>query len=216
MIADLAAALSVLQDDASDDMVTIFRRPEFDRSPGWWERTWESITDAFDGLSFSWLGPVGQFLLWLLLIVVVVAIVVTAWRLWTGRGPRRRKKRHDSGDVVPIDLDDLTDPAEIAARRAAFEQARDYKQAILFRYREAVLTLMQRRLVSTEPGRTTGELRIDVASTRPDLGAVFDSASTIFELAWYSDHGSTADEFHELDRHVTSVIAAVTEQQVPA
>lgn len=193
--------------DPSKQMTDIFGRPEFRRTPSWWDRFTSWLGDVFGHLSFSWLGPVGQFLLWILLVVAVLAL---AWRLRRALRGRtwRRKRTSEADEVVPIDLDSITDPTALRAAVSGFEEERDYKQAILFRYRELVVALMAARAVSTEPGRTTGELRLDVAASTPAAARAFATATDIFEVAWFSDHPSTPSEFHELDRHVVDTLAA--------
>lgn len=187
----------MVQADPAGDMVDIFGRDEFDRSPGWFERFRTAVGDVLDHLSLSWLGPVGQFVLWLLLVVAVVAL--GAW-LWRRIQARRRRRTDRRDDVVPIALDATTDPDELRAARGVSEHERDYKQAILLRYRELVVMLMRQRLVSAAPGRTTGELRLDLADSAPPAFESFDAASDIFEVAWFSDHPSSSAEFGRLDR----------------
>lgn len=92
---------------------------------------------------------------WLLLVAAVVALVWWVRRKLSGRSWRRRRST-DADEVVPIDLDGITDLGALRSAVAAYEEERDYKQAILFRYRELVVALMAARSVSTEPGRTTG------------------------------------------------------------
>lgn len=193
--------------DPSKDMADIFGRPEFRRTPSWWDRITSWFGDIADHLSFSWLGSVGQFLLWLLLVAAVVALVWWVRRKLSGRSWRRRRST-DADEVVPIDLDGITDPGALRSAVAAYEEERDYKQAILFRYRELVMALMAARSVSTEPGRTTGELRLDVAASTPAATPSFDAATDIFEVTWFSDHPPTPAEFDRLDRHVTDTLAA--------
>lgn len=208
---DVAIAIARQTGEPSKDMVEIFGREEFDRSPSWWSRMWSGIGDFFSSLSFSWLGPVGQFLLWLVLVVAVLALLLFLWRQWKAGGlrfRRRRREKPEPSDIVPIEIDTITDPDQLRAERAAFEEERDYKQAILFRYRELVVTLMAARLVSNEPGRTTGELSVDVAGSAPLARPAFGRATDIFEVTWYSDHPPSREEFERLDREATEALAA--------
>ena len=205
-------------DDPAKDMTDIFRRPEFDRSPSWWDRMWSAVGRFFKSLSFSWLGPVGQFVLWLLLIVVVVAVGVFLWRHLRRRGwrwPWRRRKR-DETTVVPIEIDSVTDPDQLREERVGFVTDRDYKQAILVRYRELVATLMAARLVPVEPGRTTGELRGDVAATVPAAAGPFAEATDIFEVTWFADHPPTEEEYLRLDLLARTTTAAALGDLTPA
>lgn len=200
MIAAIGPLVAVFLDDP-EDMAEIFERPEFDRSPGWWERFTDSVGSFFRSLSFSWLGPVGQFLMWLLLIAAVAALVWWIARQWkAGRFRRRRKRTDDDIEIVPIDIDAITDPGQLAASRDAFETARDYKQAVLVSYRLLVVALMDRGVVSREPGRTTGELRAEVQATRPQVASSFGAATELFEVVWFSDHGCSHDELDRIDR----------------
>jgi len=196
----------IVQPAAPDEMVDIFRRSEFDRTPGWWSRTWSAIGDAFGNLSFSWLGPVGQFVLWLLLVAAVVALVVWLRRRWLAR--RRRADEEDDVDAgeVALDVDASTDPEALRDTRRRSEAQRDYKQAVLFSYRALVVTVMRAGLAPNVPGRTTGELRRDVADAVPAVDADFDAATTIFEVAWFSDHSSTPADLDRLDALAAAVL----------
>lgn len=197
----IATVLSGMQGaDPGKDMVDVFGGAEFDRSPSWWDRFTDSVGAFFDSLSFSWLGPVGQFLVWVLLIAVAAALVWLLVRALVGWRPSLR--RGSSTDTGPssagVRLDDLFDPDSLPPP-AAFTDAGDHKRAILLRYRQLVLTFMDRRLVAREPGRTTGELRSQVATAHPQVAAPFGRATDIFEVAWFSNHPSTAQELAELD-----------------
>ena len=198
----------IAQGDPSSDMADIFRRSEFQRTPSWWDRLWSAVGDAFDHLSFSWLGTAGQFVLWILLIIAALALGSWLWRRWRSRS-RRDRERTPEDDVVPIAVDSITDPDELRDAHAAFARERDYQQAILFRYRELVAVLMRERLVTNQAGRTTGELRVDLRASSSTAAPAFDAATTIFEVAWFSDHPATPEEFDDLDRLATETLALV-------
>ena len=171
--------------DPSKDMADIFGRPEFRRTPSWWDRITSWFGDIADHLSFSWLGPVGQFLLWLLLVAAVVALAWWVRRKLRGRSWRRQRAT-DADEVVPIDLDGITDPGALRSAVAAYEEERDYKQAILFRYRELVMALMAAREID-EHAELDGarvldlvdeEVRDAVATRCHNLGAAANAVPT--------------------------------------
>ena len=66
--------------------------------------------------------------------------------------------------------------------------------ALRARYRQLVRTLVDRRQLPDIAGRTTGELREDLARTTPDAGEAFDTASLLFELAWYAHVPTGAEQ----------------------
>jgi hypothetical protein len=55
------------------------------------------------------------------------------------------------------------------------------------------------------PGRTAGEYVRDVAAGEPGVAPAFAAATELFELAWYADAPTGADEcarFRDLDQRV--------------
>jgi hypothetical protein len=63
-------------------------------------------------------------------------------------------------------------------------------------------------VLSSEPGRTTGELRAELAGTLPVAAGWFDEATTLFELPWYADAHTGPDERRRFAELATSVVAA--------
>jgi len=80
------------------------------------------------------------------------------------------------------------------------------------RYRHLVRTLVDRRQLPDVAGRTTGELREDLADTTPDATDAFDTASLLFELAWYA-HVPTGPEQGDEFRAAAEVVLAAHAQQ---
>ena len=77
-----------------------------------------------------------------------------------------------------------------------------------------VRTLIDRGQLPDVAGRTTGELRQDLAETTPDAGVAFDTASLLFELAWYAHLPTGPEQSAELRRAAESVLAASPERTV--
>lgn len=65
------------------------------------------------------------------------------------------------------------------------EAAGDWKEGLRARYRALVALLVERDAVRDLPGRTTGELRAELAERVPPASPPFSSASELFEHVWY-------------------------------
>jgi hypothetical protein len=185
----------------------ILARSEFDRpEPNVLERfaTWVSdgIGNVFDAVAS---GPLG----WLLAALVVAAAVVVVGRFLLGADWRRtfRRRTRPSGHVGPTrDEVRRRTPSAWRAEAAELEAQGSWKLALRCRYRALVGDLLDERLVDPAAGRTTGELRADVAANAPQRAEAFSAASDLFDLAWYADRPTGAAEsarFQELAASVT-------------
>lgn len=189
----------------------VFRRAEFQRTPTWWDRLVERIGKWLERLfggsdaptTGGWGGPVAELILWIVLIglavglVALIAVVVA------------RRVRRAPGDEaeVRVELEEDRSVRDWARLAAEHEAAGRWKEALRCRYRELVGTLMDREVVAAVPGRTTGELRVDVAGRSPDVAEAFSEATLLFELAWYADRPTGAEEngrFRELSAAVVA------------
>jgi len=79
---------------------------------------------------------------------------------------------------------------------------------MLARYRELVGTLVDDRVLSNVPGRTTGELRLELAAEVPEAAGWFDEATTLFELPWYADVVTGAEQSHRFSSLAERVLDA--------
>jgi hypothetical protein len=180
-----------------DDLSEVLRRDEFDRSPSWISRVGHAIGRAFHAIPF---GTVGQFLLWILLAVVAFFVVRAVVRGVMRALDRRRRRRDDDGNVVDDVVDDLAarSAGEWRADAMSSEAIEDWREAIRCRYAELVTTLFEQGRAVDQPGRTTGELRVDVARSTPACEGAFDEITEIFELVWFADRPATPDAHRRL------------------
>ena len=146
----------------------------------------------------------GQLLLFLFFAVVVALL---GWIVY--RAVRDRVRKGDVEEEVDPDPDVEEVRTQSEWRRIA-EQAEAegrWKDAILARYRELVAELVERRVAEPVPGRTTGELRVDVAARAPDVASPFDEATTLFELPWYGHLDTGPDESARFAAAAAQVLA---------
>jgi hypothetical protein len=104
-----------------------------------------------------------------------------------------RRPGTDEGPETDVEIEHRRAATEWARDAAQLEAAGDWKGALRARYRHLVRTLVDRQQLPDVAGRTTGELRRDLADTTPDATEAFDTASLLFELAWYA-HVPTGPE----------------------
>ncbi len=191
----------------------VFERGEFQRKLSLIARFFRWLSHLFHFNSPNATAPstgpgTGLFVYLILigLLVVLVWIIVRVARTWT-RAPKKVEEVDEVPEVeVPKTRKEWRSDAETA------EAEGRWKDAILARYRELVLELVERRVVDRQPGRTTGELRGDVASSAPAASDAFDEATLLFELPWYADvdTGPAQNQrFKELAASVLSAAPAV-------
>jgi hypothetical protein len=200
----------------------VMSRPEFSYEPSVLERIQQWLSDLLDNLfpnsgagGGGFAGGVGPVVAWALIVAAVVAAVLAVVAVVRHRVPRAER------DAPPTE-------AEIEHRRSAaewegdaerFEREGRWKDALRARYRTLVRTLVDRRQLPDVAGRTTGELRGDLRRTTPAAEADFDSASLLFELAWYADVPTGEDEnrrFRDLAARVLAAPVTAHEQSVAA
>jgi hypothetical protein len=160
---------------------------------------------AAPGSTFS--GGIGALFAWVMIIVALAAVVAAVVYVLI----RRVRK--------PAEVDEELTETEVEHRRAAdewrgdaldHEAAGEWKEAMRARYRLLVRTLTDRRQLPEVPGRTTGELRDDLARTTPDAAEDFDTASLLFELPWYADVTTGPEENARFRAAADAVLAAAT------
>lgn len=202
-----------------DDVRDVMSRPAFDYSPSIADRVSEWIGDqlrklfgpgegAAGGGTFG--GGIGALFGWLLIVGAVVAIVAVV--LWVVLNRTR------SPEVEP----DPVDEAVVEHRRSAgewrsdaerLEAAGDWKGAMRARFRHLVRVLVDRRQLPDVPGRTTGELRVDLAVTTPGAVDAFETCCILFELAWYAGAPTGADEVARIRAESDRVLAAAVSER---
>ncbi|MEO7556794.1 MAG: DUF4129 domain-containing protein [Acidimicrobiales bacterium] len=127
----------------------------------------------------------------LMVIVVAVGVATLLYRVVRGWRPGSRAKPEVPEAKLAIDIEERRSAQEWASLAARLEAEGQYAEAVRARYGELVSTLIEDGSVAAAAGRTTGELRVDVAVTRPAGERAFDDASELFDVVWYG--GAPAD-----------------------
>jgi hypothetical protein len=218
----------ILQDPTSDpaelteQVRQVMAREEFQYDKSWFDRLSEWIgrqleklfggdggggSVATGGSSFG--GGIGSVLAWILIVLAVAAVVAVIVYVVLHR-VRRPPKDDEPGSSTEIEH--RRTAKEWAGDVERLEADGDWKGAMRARYRHLVRTLVDRRQLPDVAGRTTGELREDLADTTPDATDAFDTASLLFELAWYA-HVPTGPEQGEEFRAAAEVVLAAHAQQ---
>jgi len=202
------------RDQVRDAAAEVFRRGEFQQRKSLLQKFMEWLDHLFDDADMNapqvrggGSSALGQLLLYVLLAVLVVLAI---WLVV--RAVQNRVRR--SGEDEPTDAE-----ARIEEERPASEWRSDaeraesegrWKDAMRDRYRELVAELIERRVLPDVAGRTTGELRADMAGHEPLMADPFSEACLLFELPWYADLATGAEENSRI-RELTGYILAETE-----
>ncbi len=161
-----------------------FRQPEpslIEQARDWVEKRIGDILDA----AFS--GSAGSLVGWVVLLVAVGLIIWSATRF---------SRTVQVGGRVGIEVEGIhrRSPAQWRAEAEAHEAAGAWKEALRCRYRALIGDLVAEGVLDDVAGRTTGEFRRDVTDRAPDRSGAFSAATELFELAWYADRATGADE----------------------
>lgn len=177
----------------------VFSRPEFTKEPGILERIGKWLSDRFPdlpkfgGTGGGFGGGIWTVLGYLLLIAMavgVVVLIVYAVRHWIS-GPRRKK----SGPKIESVEDENRSASDWRSDAEAHEASGDWIAALRARYRELVMALIEQGHVPSMPGRTTGELRVDVREHLPVVADDFDGLTVTFENAWYGGIAVSSQQY---------------------
>jgi hypothetical protein len=126
--------------------------------------------------------------------IVIIALllgVVAFFIVWSVRGIQRGTA---PAPAVEISVDVRRSAREWLAEAERLESEGQWKEALRCRYRALAADLVERKVVPDIPGRTVGEHRTDVRVASPAASPSFDEAAELFELAWYGDRPTGADE----------------------
>lgn len=175
--------------------------PVFDRpGPGLVARArqevGELLQDALDAL-VDGSGSAGG---WAVVAVLVAVAVLLAGRF--ARGVQR-----DPGSAVGAVGGDGRPVTDWSREAARLEAQGEWRAALRSRYRGLVAALAASGVVDDVPGRTAGEHRAQVARTAPQAAAEFDSATALFEDAWYGGRPVGAAEASRLATLAERVVA---------
>lgn len=165
----------------------ILARPEYQVPP-------KSLVDQFlDWLAERLRGLTGSgggantVIAWVGLAIIVGGLAFLVYRL-------TRSTRPESRQEIDILVDVARSSDEWREEAERLEARGEWKLALRARYRSLIGELIRREKVRDVPGRTTGEYRRDVDATVPGAADPFDSASELFEEAWYGDRPTGAPE----------------------
>jgi hypothetical protein len=141
---------------------------------------------------------------WVVLAGLAVAVLLVACLLFlqARRGPRTKDKPKvkpaREQEIGPLPLPENRSADELWSEAEARAQAGQFREAVRFLYLAVLFGLDRKRLLRYEAMRTNGEyvrqLRL-AEQAPPDLHAVFERLTALFEGKWYGDRPCEADEF---------------------
>lgn len=211
--AAIAVALWRLQEPVDPEVVDgevrrVMSERRFSYEPSLLERIGDWLAERVDlpglGGGGTFGGGAGAWVAWLIIAVAAVLVVVAVVQAVRGRP----SKAGDDGPATEAEVEHRRRAGEWASDAERFEAEGRWKDAVRARYRELVRTLVDRRQLPDVPGRTTGELRRDLATTTPDAADAFDTACLVFELAWYADVPVGPEQLQRLRAAATAVLGA--------
>lgn len=163
--------------------------------------------DANPNVPSEGISAVGYLIIGVL-VVALIGLIVLAVRRWVAV-PGRERATDDGPTIVTEELDD---PKALATEADTLLAEGRYREALLATYRQTVAELVVRNWVPRRRSRTTGELRVDVATGLSAVTTDFAELTTAFEEAWFGAF--------EVDRAMVSAArtsgAAVTAAAVAA
>jgi hypothetical protein len=212
VVAAVAQESPVDPEVARDQVRDVMSGSAYDYSPSILERIQEWIGDLFDRVlpdggpapAGTFGGGAGSLVGFLVVALALAALVVVVVAVVRNRVARPPAEEALSGSEIEHRRR-ADDWASEADRR---EAAGEWKEAIRARYRALVRTLVDRRQLPDIAGRTTGELRADLARTTPAASEDFDTASLLFELPWYADVATGPEENARFRAATDRVLAA--------
>ncbi|HTO01195.1 MAG TPA: hypothetical protein VL068_11015 [Microthrixaceae bacterium] len=189
----------------------VLERPEFSYKKGYLERfldwLWEKLGwDADIGgpqAVGAFGGGAGTIVAVLILAVAAIGIAFAIVRYIRRRSP----KEVEEVEEPTTEVEHSRSAREWTSEAEGFEVAGAWKQAIRARYRLLVRTLIDGGELPDIAGRTTGELRGDIAASIPTASESFDEASTLFELPWYADLETGPAENERFKELASAVLA---------
>ncbi len=207
----------LLRDDPTpaevrEKMREIFERSEFRRSKSWIERVLDWIGRHLSPGEVSggsgWGGSIGPVVGWVAIVLLAIGLAVLIWYVIRNFTPRAKKVK--KRQLTDVEIEELRTASEWASDADRLEASGDWKEAIRCRYRELVARLVDAGVAAPHAGRTTGELRIDVAERAPEVGTEFSRATGLFELPWYADVPTGRDENAEFKALAARVLEEVS------
>jgi hypothetical protein len=168
----------------------LLAEPRYSYEPSLLERAVEWLAEQLGrllpdggGPGGSFGGGIGALVAWVLIVAAAVAAVVIVVAVLRGR---TRRPPTDDGPLSETQIEHRRSARDWDEEAARHEAEGNWKEAVRARYRFLVRTLVDRGQLPDLAGRTTGELRADLAVTTPSAAADFESATRCFELIWYA------------------------------
>lgn len=138
-------------------------------------------------------------------VIAAAALTAITWGIINTRRARRVDKDDDDESEGEVEITPLLSVDEWLIEAGRLEATEQWREALRAHYRSLVGTLVDDDLLADIPGRTPSEHRIELTRARPDAAGSFGAATTMFEVAWFSDHPTgraEVDRFRELSDQV--------------
>jgi hypothetical protein len=163
--------------------------------PGTLRRTIDTVLDALGRLLGDALGTVGgtPAVAWSIALLGLALLAVVVWRATRGATLGRRVPR-----AVP-DAGRVRAAADWMAEADRHLAAGDLHAALRARYVAAVVTLEERGLLDTRPGRTIRELDTELAERLPDLAPRLAAAGRRVEPVVFAGRDATRADLEVVD-----------------
>ncbi len=197
-----------------DQVRELLSGDQYSYAPSLVERVLNWIAEQLDklmpdagppGATGTFTGGIGAVLAWVLIAVAVLAVVAAVVYVVLRRV---RKVEVDEAPPTELEVEHRRTVRQWRDDAATHEAAGEWKEAVRAHYRALVRELTDRRQLPDVAGRTTRELRADLADTTPDATEDFDTASLLFELPWYADVPTGPDEVATFRTAAAAVLAA--------
>lgn len=194
---------------ARDWLITELAKPEYQSAkPTWFDLLASAVRDWFESLNFgSASGPSGLGML--IVAAVVLAAIIVAFLVF---GRPRINQRSDVRATIFGERDDRTAVAmRLAAESAA--QRGEYAVAITEMFRAIAQGLVERDVLSVNPGTTAHDFGIRAGNSFPQRAATITVAATAFDGVRYLGRAGALEQFQlmaELERQLRSEKPALT------
>lgn len=152
-------------------------------------------------------GP-ASLVTWIIIIALVGLVVFFLVLLVRGLGKRRRAEP-DPDDELVFALEERRSIDEWLREAERNEAEGKWKQGLRCRYRSLIGRLIEHQIVRDIPGRTSGEYRVEVRQSAPEVYSPFSDASELFERAWYGDEATGPEESARFRSCVDEIVAGV-------
>lgn len=162
----------------------------------------EAIVDGWYWIldHLPWSDPGAALFAWLLVSSIVALVVYVVIRM-------SRSTAGDSKiDIGTPPLPHAESASELLALASELEARQEWMLALRARYGALVAQLSDAGVVQRRAGRTTGEYAREVGTNAPSFAASFTEATALFELAWYGDRATDADDVEQFGRLSDSIV----------